>query len=244
MFGFGKKKRKDPTPEIYKDKMPPAPEHRSVSALYIILSVLYIVGGVLMFVFPDVTIASLGIALGACMLAYGVARIIIYFTKDHFTGFMQMDLTVGVTLAALGAFMLLHRDFVETVFPFAVSILLLIGAISKLQYSIDLRRMGALRWPVLLACAIILSVLGAILLYNPFKEKVMCGYIAACIILEGCLNIISVLWISHRIKVNGGGSFRVNPVQAPHSIRPDEPAGPAIEAKEPHGAISQKETTP
>ena len=98
-------------------------------------------------------------------------------------------------------------------------ILLLIGAISKIQYSSDLKRMGAVRWKVFLAFAVILFVLGGILLYNPFNKDAMCWYIAICLILEGILNIIAVLWISHRIKKIGGGSFRVNPVQAPSSIR-------------------------
>ena len=224
MFGSGKKNKKGPEPEIYKD--PPAPEHVSVSALYIILSILYVVGGVLMLIFTSVTVASLGMVLGACMLAYGAARIVIYFTRDNFTGIMQMDLTVGVTLAALGAFMLLHKDFVETVFPFAVSILLLIGAISKIQYSVDLKRMGAQRWKIFLVFALILFVLGGILLYNPFNKEAMCWYIAICLILEGILNIIAVLWISHRIKKNAGSSFRVNPVQAPSSIRSARPGDP------------------
>ena len=233
---FGKKKNKEPVSEIYKE--PPAPEYRSVSALYIILSALYIISGILLLVFPQVTLISLGCALAACMCAYGAARIIIYFTNDHFTGIMQQDLTIGVTIGALGAFMLLHRDFVETVFPFAISILLLIGAISKLQYSIDLKRLGAVHWKVFLVFALILFGFGATMLYNPFNQKNMYIFVAVCLILEGVLNIVAVLWISRQIRKNGSGSFRVNRVETPSAIIPDEVSA----AREQRKAITQNDT--
>ena len=224
---FGKKKDKAPKAEIYQE--PPAPEYRSVSALYIIISALYIISGILLIVFPSVTILSLGRVFAACMCAYGIARIIIYFTNDHFTGIMQQDLTVGVTVGALGTFMLLHQDFVETVFPFAISILLLVGAISKLQYSIDLKRLGAVHWNIYM------FALGVIMLCKPFDQKPMYIIITVSLILEGVLNIVAVLWISSRIKKNGSGSFRVNRVEAPSSIIPDDSGA----AKEQRKAITQ-----
>ena len=230
---FGKKKDKAPKAEIYQE--PPAPEYRSVSALYIIISALYIISGILLIVFPSVTILSLGRVFAACMCAYGIARIIIYFTNDHFTGIMQQDLTVGVTVGALGTFMLLHQDFVETVFPFAISILLLVGAISKLQYSIDLKRLGAVHWNIYLVFALIMFALGVIMLCKPFDQKPMYIIITVSLILEGVLNIVAVLWISSRIKKNGSGSFRVNRVEAPSSIIPDDSGA----AKEQRKAITQ-----
>ena len=160
---FGKKKKAEKTgPEpmrgyVEQGTPPPPPTHQSVSKWYIVLSVFYVILGIIMVAWQKATVDLVGIVLGTAMLAYGIARIIIYFTKSHFEGIVHMDLTVGVVVGALGAFLLLHRDFVNTAFPFAVAIILLIGAISKLQYSIDMKRLGVVRHKVFLVFSVIIS---------------------------------------------------------------------------------------
>ena len=158
--------------------------NRSVSKWYVVLSVLYVLLGVIMLFWPHVTVDILGVVLGVVLLAYGAARIVIYFTKNHFDGIVHMDLTVGVVFGALGGFMLLHRDFVNTVFPFAVAILLLIGAISKLQYALDMKRIEVQRYKVFMIFAVIVFVLGIILVANPFTGHWMIWFIGGSLILE------------------------------------------------------------
>ncbi len=183
--------------------------NRSVSKWFIVISVLYVVLGIVMLFWPNITVDMLGIVLGIGLLAYGVARLVIYFTKNHLDGIIHMDLTAGVVFGALGGFMLLHRDFVSTVFPFAVAIMLLIGAISKLQYSIDMKHLGVVRYKIFLAGAVIVFILGLILVANPFTGHVMIWFIGASLIVEGILNCIAILCLSRAIRKSGRGSFEV-----------------------------------
>ena len=185
------------------------PMNRSVSGWFIIMSVLYVIIGVVIFVWPGISMDIAGLVFGVCMLAYGISRIVIYFTRSHYDTIIQMDLTVGVVFSAFGLFLLLHRDFVNAMLPFAVAILLLIGAISKLQYALDMKRLGVGRWNLFLAAAVLVFILGLILIYNPFREHYLMGYIAVSIIVEGVLNIIAILTISHRIRKDGRGAFTV-----------------------------------
>ena len=149
--------------------------------------------------------------------------IVIYFTRNHYDTIIQMDSTVGVVFSAFGLFLLLHRDFVQAMLPFAVAILLLIGAISKFQYSLDMKRLGVLRWRIFLAAAVIVFLLGLVLIYNPFRDRYLMGFIAGSIIAEGVLNIIAVLIISHRIRRDGRGAFTVtgDKFAAPGAKRPE-----------------------
>ena len=175
-------------------------EVKGASRWFIIMSVLYVITGIVMIVWPHLTLELLGKALGIGMLVIGITHIIIYFTKDHMQGILQMDLTIGVILAAFGAFMLLHADFVGMAIPFGVGILLMIGAITKIQYSLDMKRLYYSKWFIMLIFAIILLVMGLILIYNPFRDTILLYYIAGCLILEGILSIICILTISHRVK--------------------------------------------
>lgn len=175
-------------------------EYSGVSKWYIILCVLFVITGIVMLIWPHLTLDLLGLVLGVGMLVVGIAHILIYFTKDNLGSILQPDLTVGVILAAFGAFMLMHMDFVPMILPFGAGILLLIGGITKVQYAIDMKRLYFSKWMTLLIFSGVLILLGVILLYNPFKDNVLIYFIGSCLILDGLLSIVSVLMITHRKK--------------------------------------------
>ena len=158
-----------------------------------------IVGIVLLFL-PNMTMALLGSISGIGLLVTGITHIVIYFTKDHLASILHMDLTVGVVCGALGAFILMHADFVELAIPFAIGIILLIGSMTKLQYSLDMKRMGLTVWKVILCFSLLMLILGIVFIYNPFVEKVLVYMIAVSLMLDGILNIVCILLISHRLK--------------------------------------------
>lgn len=188
---------------------------------FIVLSVLYVITGVVILVWPNLTMPLLGKALGIGMLVVGCTHMILYFTRDHLQSILHMDLTIGVVFAAFGAFMLMHADFVEMVLPFAAGILLLIGAMTKIQYSLDLRMMHVKHWKIMLALAVILIGTGITLLYNPFKGNVLIYVIAASLIAEGILNIFCVLFVSHRMKQIQRGKVPAGPYVPARKGGPD-----------------------
>ena len=175
-------------------------EYVKVSKYYIGAYVLYFITGLIMCIWPNLTMQLLGTALGIGMLVVGIVHIIVYFTRDHFDGIMHMDLTIGVVLAAFGAFMLIHRDFVGMAIPFGTGILLMIGGISKIQHALDMKRLYFSIWKAVLAAAVVLIAAGVVLIYNPFVEKVLIYFIAAFLMLDGIISITVMLMMSHRTK--------------------------------------------
>ena len=184
--------------------------------MYIMLAVLYVITGIVMIAWPHLTMDLLGKSIAVVMLVVGIAHIIVYFTKDHMASVLQMDLTIGVVFASFGAFMLFHSDFVSIALPFGIGILLAIGGLTKIQYAVDMSRVQIAHWKVLLFFSILMLALGAILIYNPFSDIVLIYYIAVSLILNGILDIISVLVISHRLKqiARKGGAVHVKATQA------------------------------
>ena len=175
-------------------------EYNNVSKWFVGLSVLLVVVGIVMVVWPNLTIDLLGVMAGICMLVVGLVYVIMYFTKDHMGEVMQMDLTVGAVLAAFGAFMLMHKDFVSMALPFAAGIVLLVGGITKIQHALDMKRLNFRRWQIMLGLAIAMIVLSLVLLYNPFKERVLIYVMGSGMIVNGAASIVAILMISHRLK--------------------------------------------
>ena len=176
-------------------------EVKQFSKSYILVSALYVVLGVVLLVWPGTSVKMICYGLGFAMVVLGITYGIIYFTKDTLQGFLQMDLVIGIVCLAFGVFILLNPTFLATVLPFAMGIILLLGAVVKIQSSWNMRRLKFKKWYLVLICALVIIALGIVLLCNPFQEeKFMIFYIGACLILDGLTNMISLICIQVKVK--------------------------------------------
>lgn len=80
-------------------------------------------------------------------------------------------------------------------------IILLLGAIVKIQSAFNMKKLRLKKWYLILICALAVGALGAVLLWNPFQEeKYMILYIGICLILDGLTNLISLICIQTRLR--------------------------------------------
>ena len=69
---------------------------------YIVLSALICVLGVLMMVMPEQSLSSLVKIFGISMMAFGVIKLVGYFSKDLYRLAFQYDLQFGILVLVLG----------------------------------------------------------------------------------------------------------------------------------------------
>ncbi len=183
-------------------------EVKSFSKSYIFLSALYVALGVVLIVWPSLSVRMIGIALGIVMIVLGITYAIIYYTRDNLQGFLQMDLVIGIVCFAFGIFILLNQSFLGEVLPFAMGIILLLGAVVKIQSSLNMRKLKFRKWYLVLICAVVIVGLGIVLLCNPFQrledpekaERYMLFYIGICLMLDGLTNLVSLFCIQTRVR--------------------------------------------
>ena len=165
-------------------------EVKQFSKSYIFISALYVVLGVALLAWPMMSVKMICYGLAVAMIVIGISYGVMYFTKDNLQGFL-----------AFGLFILLNPTFLGSVLPFAMGIILLLGAIVKIQSSINMKRLRFAKWYLVLICAILIGALGVVLLCNPFqKEEDMILYIGICLILDGLTNLTSLICIQVRVK--------------------------------------------
>ena len=146
-------------------------EVKQFSKSYIFISALYVVLGVALLAWPMMSVKMICYGLAVAMIVIGISYGVMYFTKDNLQGFLQMG------------------------------IILLLGAIVKIQSSINMKRLRFAKWYLVLICAILIGALGVVLLCNPFqKEEDMILYIGICLILDGLTNLTSLICIQVRVK--------------------------------------------
>lgn len=176
-------------------------EVKNFSKSYIFLSALYVALGVVLLAWPALSVKMIGIGIGIVMLVLGITYAIIYFTKDNLKGFLQMDLVIGIICLAFGVFILLNQSFLTTVLPFAMGIILLLGAVVKIQSAFNMKRMIYKKWYLMLIAALVIVALAVVLLCNPFEqERYMLLYIGCCLMFDGLTNLISMCCILFRAR--------------------------------------------
>lgn len=176
-------------------------EVKQFSKSYIFISALYVVLGIVLLAWPTLSVQMICYGLAVAMIVIGISYGIMYFTKDNLEGFLQMDLVIGIVCLAFGIFILLNPTFLSSVLPFAMGIILLLGAIVKIQSAFNMKKLRFRKWYLILICALVIGALGAVLLWNPFQEeKYMILYIGICLILDGLTNLISLICIQTRLR--------------------------------------------
>ena len=91
-------------------------ETRSVASMrfaktgYIVMSIVFCVVGVLFIALPAKAAVVIGKTLGVAMAAFGVVKLVGYFSRDLFRLAFQYDLEFGILLIALGLTVLLRTS--------------------------------------------------------------------------------------------------------------------------------------
>ena len=66
---------------------------------YIVMSILFMILGICLIIWPDCSMAVFCTAVGIMLIAYGCIKIIGYFSRDFYCLAFQFDLAFGVLLA-------------------------------------------------------------------------------------------------------------------------------------------------
>ena len=104
---------------------------------YLVMSGLLCLLGVLVICDPGASMRTLGMLCGLTMLAFGLVKLIGYFSKDLFRLAFENDLSSGILMLVLGASLLLHTDGTLNFFCTVIGILILADGLFKVQIAAD-----------------------------------------------------------------------------------------------------------
>ena len=164
---------------------------------YIIMSVLFMVLGACLIIWPDCSMAVFCTAVGIMLIVYGLG----YFSRDIYCLAFQFDLAFGVLLAAVGIIIIVRRNVVVNLIFGIFGLLILADALFKIQMSIDAKKFGLNLWWRILLVAILTGVLGFLLLIRPFEAaEIMMILVGVSVLFEGILNLCVAIYTVKIIK--------------------------------------------
>ena len=141
---------------------------RCAKAGYIVSAVAFMALGLILTIWPEMSMITISYAAGAIVLASGIVRIVGYFSKDLYSLAFQFDLALGIFTVLIGIVFLLHPQWLISAIPFFVGIFVLVNGLFTFQTSLDSKRFGMKYWWVMLIFSVLSSALGIVLIIDPF----------------------------------------------------------------------------
>ena len=161
---------------------------------YIAISVLSLVLGVILIAKPDISMKTVGTVLGVIMIAFGIVKLVGYFSKDLFRLAFEYDLAAGILMILIGTVLVSNPARALEFFCTVLGILVLADGLFKIQISIDSKRFGIRLLWLILAAAIITGALGVALIFAPEESvRVMTVLLGVTLLCDGILNISTML---------------------------------------------------
>lgn len=162
----------------------------------VISATLCILLGIVLVVWPDLSMQIVCTAIGAVLLIGGGVRLAAYFTEKDGSVYAQMNLITGIILAVVGIWILLQPDKVLAIIPIIVGIVIALHGVNNLQQAVSLCKEKYDKWWVALILGLLTVGLGVLLVCRPFEAlDTAVMMIGLFLIYDG----ISDIWIVSRI---------------------------------------------
>ena len=174
---------------------------RYVKSGMMLLSIAYIVIGMMLLIMPQTSLLWICYAFGAVVLITGIVCLIQY-ARIRGSGFSApFFLVAGVSTAALGIFSLARPEVVASFLPVVFGLFILIDGCSRIGTALELARRKADKWWMMLLFSVLSIALGLLLLVNPFGAAVsvvmLCGVL---LIIEGVVNLSCVVYTAMELR--------------------------------------------
>ncbi len=161
-----------------------------------ISALLCVVLGIVLVVWPDLSMKIVCIAVGAALLIGGGVRLAVFFAQRNGSMYAQMNLIMGIVLAVVGVWILMKPDKVLAIIPIIVGIVIVLHGVNDLQQAVTLYKGQYDKWWVALILGLLTAGFGILLICKPFAAlDTVVMLIGTFLIYDG----LSDIWIVSRV---------------------------------------------
>lgn len=165
---------------------------------YWLLSIFCVVVGIVLIINPGIFTAVLGYTIGGFLTLYGIIKLVMYFTKREE---YPTNLVSGIILDAAGIFIMVKPDFIPKVIALIFGIYMIISGVVSIQDSLNLKNSGDEQWKISGIPAIITTIVGIIMVFNPLAPvNVAVMILGIALLVSGITNIIGCCTANSKLR--------------------------------------------
>ncbi len=135
---------------------------------YILRSILFVVIGLILIIWPQETTKTIIMVIGGLLLAYGIVAITSFYSSRKGDESLGLSLPVGgLVCAVVGMLLLVLPDIFATIFMIVLGLLLVLGAIDQIYMLAKASKRGVPIQGWRYVVPVLVLIAGAIIAFNP-----------------------------------------------------------------------------
>lgn len=168
---------------------------------YVVVSVFFIVLGVLMIVRPDASFTVICRGLGILAAVFGVIRVAQYFLRAPQGVGQRYDLAGGLFCLLIAALLILRAKEVAAILSVIIGIFILIDSVFKLQIALDAHRSDVAAWGMMMIFACVSLLLGILLVFDTFRGQAVISVIMGCaLVFDALVDLFTVFYVTRVVR--------------------------------------------
>jgi putative membrane protein len=160
----------------------------------IVISIIFVLFGVLLVAKPDETVGAISIILGIVFIAMGVLKLVEYYTSDTKEDWL---LTVALITVILGVVILFASDAILSLFRVIVGIWIIATGIMDFQTTLVWKEVKSPYWTVAVLLSILMMLAGIVILIN---QNILITTMGIIIVVYAVLDIIDRIIFMKKIN--------------------------------------------
>ncbi len=168
---------------------------------YILLSVIYIILGVILLIYPSQTIDIVCRIIGVTALICGTYMIIKFFFRGAVSLMPTAGLVFGIFCLVCGIILVANPDFVKSIIPFIIGIVIITDSASKLVTSFEIKKAAEDGWLGVFVLSVIGLVFGFVIVFNAgAAADFVVRIIGVSLIVEAIENLCTTAVVSGKFR--------------------------------------------
>lgn len=144
---------------------------KNMTVSFVFLSILYLLLGIVLLVWPTLVMDIISYAFGAILLLYGLFAIVGFYRSEDRRGGAFLGLFLGIVAAAVGAIMVLYPPLIQSIIPVILGLYIAIDGLLSVKRTLELHRMDYARWNVNLILSLVSAGLGIFIVFHPLLTQ-------------------------------------------------------------------------
>lgn len=174
---------------------------KNMTVSFVFLSILYLVLGFVLLLWPTIIMDLICYAFGAILLLYGLFTIIGFCRSDDRSSGAFLGLFLGIVALAVGAVMVLFPPLIQSIIPIILGIYIAIDGLLSVKRTLELRQMEYGRWNVNLILSLVSAALGIFVIFHPLlTEAALFRVIGVVLLYAGVTDLWTLFQLSHWSK--------------------------------------------
>ncbi|MGB2578754.1 uncharacterized membrane protein HdeD (DUF308 family) [Elusimicrobium simillimum] len=167
---------------------------KKAKTFLVVAGIIYVLVGMLVMLFPGVTLATLSVMLGVGILVAGIFNLISYFNDKEMLKSPGWTLTAGILDIVIGLILLGNIGATAMAIPLVVGFWAIFGSIARIAASITFKNLGFNKWWVAMVAGIIGLVLAYFIIVNPaFGAIFVTTYIGIYFVFVGMMALAEAM---------------------------------------------------